>query len=471
MQSGRIDQQRKPQENSSGPGLATGGFAKNVIAVLGGQLSCAVVALIVQACLARLLGPSGRGQVGLALMIIAFCGLLGGLGGELPLSTWTAAAKGKYLDWLPSVLWSGIAGSSFVVAGAALVYWKLAPAFLKGLTPALALIAFLSVPLNILVSYLMALFTGLEQFRLRAWLALSNQILSLLCVLVFAFSIGKTPELALLGTQAGLFLSALLSIFYLRKPLRGAWDVRRAGRRLGASLSLGLRGMFGNLATFFNYRLDVFVVNYFLDTTQVGLYAVGVLVSEALWQIPQAAALALVPRTARSAGIGATEFTCMVLRQVILISSVSGVILAVTCPFLIPLVFGAEFAPSSRVIWWLLPGIVALSAAKVISADLAARGKPEYSMSFAFVALLVTVVLDFLLIPRMGIAGAALASSVAYTLDSALLVATLKYKFRISWNELFVPSQNEFALYQLAWLRCKSWFFPPPASADADPVS
>jgi O-antigen/teichoic acid export membrane protein len=346
----------------------------------------------------------------------------------------------------------------------------LAPAFLNGLTPTLALIAFASVPLNILVSYLMALFTGLERFRLRAWLALSNQLLSLLCILLFAFFFGKTPELALLGTQVGLLLSALLSAFYLREPLQGAWDVRRAGRRLGASLSLGLRGMFGNLATFFNYRLDVFVVNYFLDTTQVGLYTVGVLVSEALWQIPQAAALALLPRTARTADIDSTKFTCVVLRQVILISSVTGLVLAVTCPFLVPLVFGAKFAPSIPVIWWLLPGIVALSTSKVISADLAARGKPEYSMTFAFVALAVTVVLDFLLIPRMGIAGAALASSVAYTLNSALLLATLKYKFRLSWDELLVPSRNEFGLYQLAWLRCKSWFFPP-ASANADSVS
>ena len=54
----------------------------------------------------------------------------------------------------------------------------------------------------------------------------------------------------------------------------------------------------------------IFVVNYFFDTAQVGLYAVGVLVAEGLWQIPHAAALALIPRTARTLNQGATQFTC-----------------------------------------------------------------------------------------------------------------------------------------------------------------
>jgi len=465
------NQVSQTQEKAASPGVATRGFARNVLAVLGGQLSCAVVAIVVQVCLARLLGPAGRGQISLALMVIAFCGLLGGLGGELPLSCWTAAAKGKPLDWIPSVIWSGIAGSAVVISLVALLYWKWDPAFLKGLSPALATIALLSVPLNIFVSYFMALLTGLERFRIRAGLALSNQVLSLVCVLSLVFAFGKSSEMALLGTQLGLLFSAIASGIFLRETLRGAWDVRRAGTRLAGSLSLGLRGMFGNLATFFNYRLDVFVVNYFLDTTQVGLYAVGVLVTEALWQIPQAAALALVPRTARTMDEDATKFTCMVLRQVIFISAVSGTIVALLCPFLIPLVFGAKFSPSVAVIFWLMPGVVALSAAKVISADLAARGKPEYSMSFAFVALAVTVVLDFLLIPKMGIRGAALASSVSYVLDSALLLATLKYKFRISWKDLFIPAQNEFNVYQVALLRCKSWFFQPPSPANASPLN
>src|SRR5271163_4182736 len=94
-------------------------FSANLIAILSGQLACAAVALAVQVCYARLLGPAGRGQISLALMVIAFCGLLGGMGGELPLVTWTAAAKEKHSEWLASVMWTGIAGSVLVVCLAA----------------------------------------------------------------------------------------------------------------------------------------------------------------------------------------------------------------------------------------------------------------------------------------------------------------------------------------------------------------
>jgi Na+-driven multidrug efflux pump len=105
------------------------------------------------------------------------------------------------------------------------------------------------------------------------------------------------------------------------------------------------------------------------------------------------------------------------------------------------------------VIWWILPGTIALSLGKVISADLAARGKPEFSSIFAFISLAVTVVLDFLLIPRMGIQGAALASSAAYLADSALLAITLKRILKVTWKALLIPTSAEFIAYQNAWRR------------------
>jgi O-antigen/teichoic acid export membrane protein len=215
-----------------------------------------------------------------------------------------------------------------------------------------------------------------------------------------------------------------------------------------------LRSQLGNLATFFNYRLDVFIVNYFLSPTQVGLYAVGVLVSESLWQIPDAAALALLPRIAGNLDKESPAFTCQVLHQISLIVLVSGIAVATLSPALIPLLFGAKFAASVPVVWWILPGTMALAVGKVMSAALTAKGMPEYSSIFALVALIVTVILDLKLIPRMGIRGAALASSAAYLVDAGLVAWILKLKLNVSWKDLYVPMPVEFSLYQQAWNRC-----------------
>jgi O-antigen/teichoic acid export membrane protein len=270
-------------------------------------------------------------------------------------------------------------------------------------------------------------------------------------------AIGRSADAAIRGYFIGVILGLTFGLALLRGVFGRSWGKISVDGNLRAGFLAGLRGQIGNVAAFFNYRLDVFIVNYFLNPAQVGLYAIGVVTSEALWQVPAAAATALFPRTARTIQEGASEFTCLILRQVFFISCVSGAVLALISPMAVPLVFGARFKPSVAVIWWILPGTIAMSLAKVASSDLAARYKTGYSSSFGVVAFVTTVVLDFLLIPRMGIRGAALASSVAYTVNGALLLLAIRRELKVGWSEMLVPTRAELGQYKKAWLRFAVW--------------
>jgi O-antigen/teichoic acid export membrane protein len=443
-------------------------FLSNIATVLGGQIACAMVALGIEVCYARLLGPTGRGQISLCMMAIAVGTLIGGLGGEIPIVVWTADSKQAPREWLPAVVFWGAVGSAAAGLLWALIYWRWRPAFLQGVTPHLAALVFAAIPLSVFFSYFVAILTGLERFRLRAGLSLASQVIELIAIVVLVVLFGRSAEVAVTGILTGLLIGTGITVAFLKEPLRGFWKLDGARKSLASALSLGLRGQLGDLATFFNYRLDVFIVNCFLGPAEVGIYTVGVIVSESIWQIPQAAAVALFPRTARTIDRGAAEFTCLVSRQALLLAVLLGVAMAISAPILIPLLFGGRFDPAVAVIWWILPGTIALSLGKVMSADLAARGKPEYSSIFAFVSLAVTIILDFALIPRMGIKGAALASSAAYLVDSVLLAIALKHILHVTWKSLLVPTVSEFAAYQQAWLRCMTWFRQATASANVE---
>jgi len=101
-----------------------------------------------------------------------------------------------------------------------------------------------------------------------------------------------------------------------------------------------------------------------------------------------------------------------------------------------------------------------------MSADIAGRGKAEYSSLFAILSLSVTILLDLVLIPRMGIRGAALASSAAYLFNTALVAIALKYLLKVSLKSLLVPSRVELASYWRVWVYCKGILlrlaFPQP---------
>jgi O-antigen/teichoic acid export membrane protein len=402
------------------------------------------------------------------MMAIAVCATFAGLGGELPIVVWTANQKRKSSEWLPVIWFWAVVGCLVFGSVWAVLFWRWHPSFLRGITSPLALLVLISIPISVLFTYTMAFLAGMERFRERAGLSLASQVAELAGILCLVLFFGRTAQNAIFGNLLGLSLAVILGFVILRHTFRASWKLPQHASHLKDALSLGLRGQLGNLAAFMNYRLDVFVVNYFLDPAQVGLYALGVVISESLWQIPQAAATALFPRTARTIDEGAGSFTCLVTRQVFFLACILGLILALISPLAIPLIFGARFTPSVHVIWWILPGTIALAVAKVMSADISARGKPEFNSLSAFIALVVTILLDFTLIPRMGIAGAALASSLTYILEATIIAFALKHFLKAPWRALFIPTFAELKSYARLWTSLRAWIKPASVNSGAN---
>ena len=81
---------------------------------------------------------------------------------------------------------------------------------------------------------------------------------------------------------------------------------------------------------------------------------------------------------------------------------------------MIPLLFGAAFAPAVVPACILLVGLAGEGVAAVAIAYLYGQGMPGMASTGVGVGVVVTVALDLLLIPGMGIIGAALASTAAY---------------------------------------------------------
>jgi O-antigen/teichoic acid export membrane protein len=435
-------------------------FISSLATVLVGQVACAAVALVIEICYARLIGPAGRGQIALCMMVISIGATVAGLGGEVPIMIWAASERRKMDQWLPAVLFWGLVGCVAFFGAWTALYWRWHPSFLHGITPALAFLILFVVPAAVLFQFSLSLLTGLERFFERAVVTLASQVVELSAVVLLVLLVARTAEMAVLGNLLGLLAAECIGVILLRESLRDAGKLASAAHKLKASLSLGMRGVSSSLAMFATYRLDVFVVNYFLNPAEVGFYVLGVVISEALWQVPQAVAVTLSPRTARTAQQGSAEFTCFVTRQVFLLACVMGTLMALASPWLLPLIFGARFAPSVAVIWWILPGTVAFAVAKVMAADLTARGKPEYNSMIAVFSAVLTVLLDFVLIPRMGIHGAALASSITYLVQAFLIGAALKGVINASWKTMLLPVVSELQHYRSAAARFRSFLNP-----------
>jgi O-antigen/teichoic acid export membrane protein len=209
----------------------------------------------------------------------------------------------------------------------------------------------------------------------------------------------------------------------------------------------GIQGEAGNVLQMLNYRLDQYIVRGFVSLAGVGIYAVGVSMTEAVFVLANAVALVLMPRLAAADEEEAAWMAPVAARNTILIASGGALLLAAIAPALIPAVFGDAYDDSVRPLWWLLPGTVALAGSKVLTSYIFSRGRPLVNTMITAGSLVVTLVADLALVPAFGVEGAAAASSLAY---GAHLCGALYAYHRISGRpalDALLPRPSDAQLY------------------------
>jgi O-antigen/teichoic acid export membrane protein len=421
-------------------------FVANVNLIFFTQATNRVLAFIIGIILARGLGPDARGDYALFVLSVTLAGSLGTLGASLGTIYYvgkgthvvrTLLGNGHFL-----VLMMGALGA-ITLAGVGLAFEP--KAFVEGRSFWLYALAFPLVLEFVLVT---AVLVGSERFlalnismvaqvfvlavgAVVLWIGGWLTIFSILFVWVFSYGVAAALALAYIGRRE----------ISLRRAVKPDLPV------LKDQLAFGLPGQAGMVLQRLNYRLDQYVVRAFRSRADVGFYAVATGLAEAVWWIANAISMALLPRLTRMSPERAGTVTPVACRNTLIVSLLAAAGLAATAPLAVELLFGSEFEPAVKPILWLLPGIVTLSGSKVLNSYFFSQARMGVSSIVALVALMVTVACDVLLIPRFGISGAAIASSIAYT---ASFVVSLYYYQRISGNDpwaCLIPKVADIDLY------------------------
>lgn len=187
-------------------------------------------------------------------------------------------------------------------------------------------------------------------------------------------------------------------------------------------VTYGLKGHGGTILQSLNYRFDMYIVAYFLSAAQVGIYSVAVGFSELLWMLPNSIGVVLTQRAASRSWEEANRITAVSTRVMLSVLAAGCLVWALIGPFFIPLFYGRAFSDAPEAMLWLLPGIWFLGLWKNLINDICCRRYPLLMTYSSGAATVATVILDFILIPRFGIIGAAVASSVAYAIAALTIL-------------------------------------------------
>jgi O-antigen/teichoic acid export membrane protein len=362
--------------------------------------------------LARVLGPVDLGGYYLLVLVPSSAMAIFSFG--LPSALTYFSGRGDDLNEVRTLaILLGLACSAAIAAVLLVLGPVLYDTILAAAPQTLLPVALAATPGVFLTAFATAVILG--QQRLRAYNALLLiQATCLFVAQVVTVVILKGGLAGALWTYAGTnLLAAILSVGAMIRlaPFRPTFR----GGSARALLRYGTILQPASLAGFFSYRADVFLISLIMrNPAALGQYGVAVNLAELCFYVPDAVSTVLFPRVASSDRAEAAALVPPACRITLSLTMLAGAVLAAAALVGIPLLLPA-YLPSLVPTFLLLPGIIGLSASKVLSGYLSGIGRPAPISAVASGALILNVLCNVLLIPILGIAGAAAASLISYS--------------------------------------------------------
>lgn len=258
-------------------------------------------------------------------------------------------------------------------------------------------------------------FLGKEKVATYNWLFLIQILtqVTTMAVLIFALDL-RTGKALLYSQLCGYTLATLIGWILLFPTLK-----REASEPLKDSLREMLHyGAFMQLSTLvstLNKRLSLYLLRTNCTEPQIGVYASGTQVTEGVNIVGYS--IGLVEFSALSNTENnqrASQLTLRFMKISILLTFTALLVICLLPTAFFEWIFSGEFADIRPVILLMAPGILFFSAHTVLANYFSGTGKPRYNLYASLIGLSVTLIAAFLLIPWLGIRGAAITTSLTY---------------------------------------------------------
>lgn len=430
-------------------GSESGGksFLKNTSFVTLGWLSNITARVVVSIFIARFLGPEGKGQIALALSTGAILGHFLCLGFDRATPYFLASKKVTDNKVFGSWILAVIIGSVIAYG----VVYPLIAAYLmdnvfSGVSKSLLLLAGLSCPLYFLRLLVNTILAGHEEFFRQTCHNIAICAASITAVFV-AMPILHLAPIGYVGIHLALGgVSLFYGFFVLRRVICLTPEFN--WRDWFTMFRYGIKAALSQVFNLIDLQLDIYIVNYFVGLASVGIYTVAASLGSIFWILPTSVASVLFPRVASSKPEESKRLTAFLCRNFLWQTIFIGLLFLLVSKWLIVLVFGEDFASASLVLALLMPGVLARVVSKICYTDCYGRGFPEKVTISVGVTASLTVIFDLLLIPRYGMYGAAVASSIAYCAGGVL---GLYWHMKLSGNvlsALIIPKRSDLRYYK-----------------------
>ena len=393
-------------------------FIYDVFSVGVSKILMIVLGLGTTIIIARTLGPEQNGIIASLLVYPSLFMTIGSLG--ISQSTTYFIGKNIYSEnqiktaitqiWLITTIISCV-----------IFYFLISEFSNAGFNTTYVLLTILPIPFSLFITYNSGIFLGkneIQAFNKINWIPVFITFIGVL-ILVYFIPFGISGYL--ISVVVGYFV--VFVILFSKNKFIQYLSFQFDWKIIKGMLSLGIIYAASLLVINLNYKLDVIILDKLSTPFETGIYSKGASIIQYLWQIPMLLSTVIFARSAVSKDkIGFSLKVAQLLRVSIILIGLGTLFLFLFASPIIILLFGSAYQPSAAVLNYLLPGVLLLTIFKVMNMDLAGKGKPWIAMYAMIPALVVNIVLNIVLIPNYGANGAAIASTISYSVAALLFL-------------------------------------------------
>ena len=392
------------------------------------------------------LGPAGRGDLLVVTLWPPVCALLMTFGLDQAHRYWVAREPecGSML-FSNAILFALIAGPITVALSELVIPHVVGERNPE--TMRLVRIYLVNIPAALIQFLMIGLLEGARRF---GWAGASRLMFFVVqaAAYFFLWFYGRlTVESAALTLIVAQFAAMFLSLFAVLRELRPRWQP--SWSKWKAALGYGVRDYPGVMADFTTLRLDQLLLGGMASSAAIGLYFIAVRLSEMIAILAGSIADALMPEVAASQVDRAERLLGRSLRLTLYTHLLALLPLWIGAPYVLKYVYGESFLAATSTLRILLVASVVLSSGGIVISGLRGFGHPGLATIARLASAVVTLISLLLLLPRLGIVGAAVASLLGYTMTMLIGLFWLVRKKELGVLAYLRPRRGDISIAQL----------------------
>ena len=266
------------------------------------------------------------------------------------------------------------------------------------------------------------LFVGQKNIKMFNLYTILQQAIHILFLLIIIYAFHVISVTAYFMAQIGCFGVLFLSSFYQVFKKCKLSDLRFSAKIQKSIFDYGWKTQLSAFVQFMNYRLSFYFLEFYKGISSVGIFSVGVAFSEAIWTVSRSLSVVLYSDVVNSSDKNETLIKTKTSLKISFMVTLVFIIFVVILPSqFYTMIFGKDFSETKKIVLLLSPGILAIAVSNIIGFYFAGINKLRILNVKSIIGLIFTVVGSVFAIPRWGIIGACVVTSISYCLSSSVL--------------------------------------------------